>query len=120
VVEPVDPASNQVVGATWRSPLARAGYVLTSFPFVLIVVLMVVAPGFMDPLLANPPAIAGLPAGVVLLFLALVWAVLGILVARRARSTAGIALALVVFTLPASMAIMLGPAAILIIQNLAV
>jgi CHASE2 domain-containing sensor protein len=81
---------------------------------------MVVAPGFMDPLFANPPAIAGLPAGVVFLFLALVWAVLGIVVARRARSTLGIAFTLVVFTLPALFAILVGPALILIVQNLAI
>jgi hypothetical protein len=119
VVEPVDPASNQVVDATARSQLARAGYVLTSLPFVLTVALMVLASGYLDPLFANPPAIAGLPMGVVFLFIALVWAVLGVLVVWGARSTARIIGALLVFTLPASMAIILGPAVILIIQNLA-
>jgi uncharacterized membrane protein len=105
--------------ATGRSQQAMAGYVLTSMPFILIIVLAVVAPGFMDPLFAGRPAILGLPAGVVFLVLTIVWAVLGILVARKARSEAWIALAVVVFTLPALMAIMIGPALILIVQNLA-
>jgi hypothetical protein len=117
--EPMDPVSDQTVDATARSSITRAGYVLTSLPFVLAVALNVLAPGFLDPLFASPPSIAGLPAGVVFLFLTIVWAVLGILVARKARSEARIALALVVFTLPAMFAILVGPALILIIQNLA-
>jgi hypothetical protein len=120
VPNPVDPASIRLADAAERSPGARAGYALTSVPIILTVVAMVVAPGFMDPLFANPPAIGGLPAGVALLFIFLVWAVMGILVVRGARSNARVLLALAVFTLPASIAIILGPALILIIQNLAI
>jgi hypothetical protein len=109
-----------MVDATGRSHQAMVGYAVTSLPIILIVVLMVAAPGFIDPLFANPPAIAGLPAGVVFLFVSLVWAVLGILVARGARSITRVALAVAVFTMPACMAIILGPAVILIIQNLAI
>lgn len=120
VANPDDPAPFRSVATTGRSAEARIGLALTSLPFILIVVLMFLAPGFLDPLFASPPAILGLPAGVVFLFIALAWAVLGILVGRSARSNARILLAMVVFALPASMAIFLGPAAILIIQNLAV
>jgi hypothetical protein len=110
-----------MVDATVRSPAARAGYViLTSLPFILTVALMVLAPGFLDPLFANPPAIAGLPMGVVILFIALAWALFGILVAWGARSNARVIGALLVFTLPAAMVIFLGPALILILQNQAI
>jgi hypothetical protein len=119
VPRPVDPASVPLVDATAHPAEVRAGYVLTSLPFVLMVVLMVGAPGYLDPLFSNPPDIVGLPAGVVFLFFALVWAVFGILVVRGARSNARILLAFVVFALPASIAIFLGPALILIVQNLA-
>jgi hypothetical protein len=112
--------ATQMVDATVRSPMARVGFALTSFPFILLVALAVLAPGYLDPLFANPPAIAGLPLGVAWLFVAIVWAVLGILVARGVRSSARIIGALLVFTLPASMAIILGPAAILIVQNVAI
>jgi hypothetical protein len=56
VAEPMDPVPNQTVDATARSSMARAGYVLTSLPFVLAVALIVLAPRFLDPLFASPPS----------------------------------------------------------------
>jgi tight adherence protein B len=45
-----------------------SGYVVGFLPIALAGFLFVAAPGFMDPMFANPPAIAGLPAGVIILF----------------------------------------------------
>ncbi len=45
-----------------------SGYVVGFLPIGLAGFLFVAAPGFMDPMFANPPAIAGLPAGVIILF----------------------------------------------------
>jgi len=44
-----------------------SGYVVGFLPIGLAGFLFIAAPGFMDPMFANPPAIAGLPAGVVIL-----------------------------------------------------
>ena len=44
-----------------------SGYVVGFLPISLAGFLFVAAPGFMAPMFANPPAILGLPAGVVVL-----------------------------------------------------
>ena len=44
-----------------------SGYVVAFLPIGLVGVLMVIAPKFMEPMFMNPPGIAGLPAGVVIL-----------------------------------------------------
>jgi hypothetical protein len=98
--------------------LQKLGYAIASLPFVLIVVAQLLAPGFMEPIFANPPDILGLPAGVVLLFAVAIWAALAFVVIRAFRSGLGIALGLLVFTVPSIAAIHYLPATILIVQNL--
>ena len=98
--------------------LQRFGYVIASIPFVLIVVAQIVAPGFLEPIFANPPEILGLPAGIVMLFLTVIWASLAFVVIRAMPSRSGIALGLLVFTVPAIIAIVYIPATILIVLNL--
>ena len=44
-----------------------SGYVVAFLPISLAGFLFVAAPGFMEPMFANPPAIMGLPAGVIVL-----------------------------------------------------
>lgn len=44
-----------------------SGYVVAGLPIALAGFLFVVSPGFMAPMFANPPAILGLPAGVIIL-----------------------------------------------------
>jgi tight adherence protein B len=44
-----------------------SGYVVGFLPISLAGFLFVAAPGFMEPMFANPPAVLGLPAGVVVL-----------------------------------------------------
>ena len=45
-----------------------SGYVVGVLPIALAGFLFLAAPRFMDPMFANPPAIMGLPAGVIILF----------------------------------------------------
>ena len=45
-----------------------SGYVVGFLPIALAGFLFVAAPGFMEPMFANPPALMGLPAGVIILF----------------------------------------------------
>ena len=98
--------------------LQRLGYALASMPFVLVVVGQVFAPGFLEPIFANPPDILGLPAGVVMLFVAAIWASLAFVVIRENPSGLGVALGLLVFTIPAILAIIFLPSTILIVLNL--
>ena len=44
-----------------------SGYVVAGLPIGLAAFLFVAAPGFMEPMFANPPSVLGLPAGVIIL-----------------------------------------------------
>jgi hypothetical protein len=117
VLQPVEPANAPATGT--RSPLQSVAVVIASVPVPLWIVLWILAPGFMEPVFLNPPAMLGLPAGVVIIAFAGGLATLGWLVARRTRSVR-VALGAVTFlTIPALLLIMLTPALMLIIVNLA-
>jgi hypothetical protein len=118
VLQPVESAS--VSANVARSPLQRVVAGIAAAPVFLWLALWIVAPGFMDPVFANPPAMLGLPAGVVIIAFAEVLALIGWLVARRAP-TLGVALAALAFlTIPALVLIVMAPAVILSILELAV
>jgi len=118
VTKQVDPGSASLGASSGATGLQRFSYVIASLPFVSIVIVEFVAPGFMEPVFANPPDILGLPAGIVLLFVMAIWASLAFIVIRESRSGRGVGLALLVFTGPSMVAILYLPAAILIILNL--
>lgn len=89
-------------------------------PVVLWVALLLMAPGFTDPLYANPPGLLGLPAGLVLVGVALALAAVGAVVVWRSRSPMVHALAIGLLTIPALLLIGLGPSIILAVQDLSV
>jgi tight adherence protein B len=60
-----------------------SGYVVGFLPIGLAGFLFVAAPGFMDPMFANPPSIAGLPAGVIILFFGGFMMFIGFMMIRR-------------------------------------
>jgi tight adherence protein B len=60
-----------------------SGYVVGLLPIGLAGFLFVAAPGFMDPMFANPPAILGLPAGVVILIFGGFMMFIGFMLIRR-------------------------------------
>ncbi len=60
-----------------------SGYVVGFLPIGLAGFLFVAAPGFMDPMFANPPAIAGLPAGVIILLFGGIMMFIGFMGIRR-------------------------------------
>lgn len=119
VPRPVDIGAGNVVvsrsGLTVGSRIA-----LGLLPLWLIGFLGITAPGFMEPIFANPPAILGIPAGIVMVLIALAWMALGVLVLQRTATAVGALIAFLVFTAPSAFAALLMPAVILIIQNLAV
>ncbi len=117
MLQPVEPAG--VPASAPRSPLLRVVGVAASVPVILWVALWFVAPGFMEPVLINPPAVLGLPGGVVLMAFAGGMALFGWLVARRAP-TLGIGLgALTFLSIPALVLIVMAPALILFVVDAA-
>ena len=60
-----------------------SGYVVGFLPIGLAGFLFIAAPGFMDPMFANPPSIAGLPAGVVILLFGGFMMFIGFMLIRR-------------------------------------
>jgi len=100
----------------WRAPAAAR---LSSLaPFLLAVALQLFAPVYFRPMLARPPEILGIPLGVVVGALTLAWAAFGSLVVWTTHSRLAAALALGFLTIPSIFAMILGPAVILILQNL--
>lgn len=91
--------------------------VLGLLPLWLLIFFALAAPGFMDPMFANPPAIAGMPAGVFVLVVAMVLTFASLMFLRQTRSDLATVLVFLVFTIPAMALILFGPAAILLIQS---
>jgi hypothetical protein len=117
VLQPVEPTN--VPAAADRSPLQRVVVVIASVPLIAWVVMWVVAPDFIAPVFSVPPAVFGFPLGVVVITVAGGMALLGWLLSRRTRSVR-VALGAVAFlTIPALLLIVMTPALILVIVNLA-
>ena len=60
-----------------------SGYVVAGLPIGLAAFLFVAAPGFMEPMFANPPEILGLPAGVIILMIGGFMMFLGFMFIRK-------------------------------------
>lgn len=117
VLQPVEPAAPPAT--PMRSPVHRVAVVVASVPVVMLAALWIVAPGYMDTVGFNPPAVIGLPMGIVIVAFAGGMAVFGWLVARRAQ-TLGVALgALAFLTIPAFLMIVLAPVLILFLVQTA-
>lgn len=117
VLQPVEPAAAPTTPT--RSPLQRVAVVVASVPVVLLAALWVVAPGYMEPVVLNPPAVIGLPAGIVIVAFAGGMAVFGWLVARRAQTIGVVLGALAFLTIPALLMIVMAPALILFLVQAA-
>lgn len=116
VLQPVDPVPFQAPPV--RPRIQRIAVAVAAVPPVLWAVLWLVAPGFMEPILATPPAILGLPAGLVVSAFAGGMAAFGWVVARHARSRAIAVGALVFLTTPALVLIVMTPALVLWASNM--
>jgi hypothetical protein len=84
-----------------------------------LLVLTAVASNDFVVVLSRPPEVAGLPLGVVLETIAVLWTLGGLAIVWRARSPIAESLALLLFTIPATVVVGITPAAIEIMQSLA-
>jgi hypothetical protein len=91
---------------------------LSLLPLWILLILLIAFPGFMDPVGANPPEMAGLPLGIALVGVALAVMVVGVVALRRASSNRSAMLAFVSLTLPSAAVVLVAPALILIVQNM--
>jgi hypothetical protein len=98
-------------------PPSRVATALAAAPLLIWAVLSLTAPGFTEPLYANPPAIVGLPAGLCLIAMVAVLTLGGLVLVRRARSRAGVVVALACFTVPAGFLLVLAPSLVLSMLN---
>jgi hypothetical protein len=124
VIGPAHNAAIEVIHAMTRTDpprLAfdrRAGYLVACLPYVVLGILIVIAPTFLDPIFANPPSLFGLPAGIVVLALGIVWGAMAFVVIWATASRAGVFAAQLLFTMPALFTIILAAPVVLIIDRL--
>ena len=117
MLQPVEAAPTPATPV--RSPLQRAVGAIASVPLIALPAVWVLAPAFLEPVGLNPPAVLGLPMGVVLMALAGGMALVGWLIARRTWSVRVALGAVAILTIPALFLIVMTPALVLIAVNLA-
>jgi hypothetical protein len=105
-------AQRQIPGGVWRT-------VIGLLPLWILLTWAIVSPRSLDSLAANPPAIAGLPAGLLFIGIALTVMGIGFVAIRKASSMRAILLAFVGLTIPSTAVVAMSPAIILLIQVLA-
>jgi hypothetical protein len=101
----------------------RAGAVggLSVVPGLLplwILFVLLAAPGFMDPVFANPPAFAGVPGGIFLVGAALAVMAVGVVVIQRTSSNVVALVAFVCLTLPSAVVVVMAPTMLLTMASL--
>lgn len=99
--------------------MRKVTMVAATAPVWVVGFLLIAAPNYFSALLLNPPAFAGLPAGLVIAAVAVALTVLGLFVVE-AESRVVRAVGIAFFTLPAVLAFLMAPAIVLILLNLPV
>jgi len=110
----------QTSGAARRWRADSAWRTLSLIPFGEAALLAAFVRDYLPVILGKPPDILGIPFGFVLEGLILAWAALGARVIWTTRSSVMASIALLITTAPAIPILILLPAIILIMQNLAV
>ena len=109
-----------IVAAVRARPCTRRTWMLASLlPASTFILLSVVKPGFVASIFDAPVAFLGYPLGPLLILVAMGWMGLGLLALRAWRSKGGGVAALLLFTVPATLVVVLAPVAVLTIVNLA-
>jgi hypothetical protein len=87
-------------------------------PVWLFLALTALEPHFMDPMFQKPPEVLGLPLGTIMIGVSMIWAAIGAGLMRATTGEWTRLLIVLLFIIPAVLSVMLGPAVILIMQNL--
>jgi hypothetical protein len=87
-------------------------------PLWILLFFVLAAPAFTEPLFNTPPTVLGAPAGLVVIGVALALMLLGIQIMRRGSDALAVA-AFALCTVPSIVLIVFGPAAMLMVLNLA-
>lgn len=96
----------------------RPSRILALMPLWLLVIVAAFSPAFLQALDAKPPDILGVPLATVVDVAALVWMAVGLVVIWSARSRVVESIALTVFTIPATVVVVLTPVVIAVAQSL--
>ena len=103
-----------------RTPRRNAllGAFVASVTVVVAVLSVVAAPTFFKPMGYRRPELLGVPVELIFMAFAVAWGAIGGYVVGTRRSPWVLPVVLIVFTLPACLVIILGPAFVLILENL--
>ena len=101
---------------SWRAPALLR--IATLMPFALALAIPVLAGRSLGGPMYGPPEVMGVPLNVVIAAVVLGWSAFGALVVWTTGSRVAATLAYVFITLPSMFALVLGPALILVLQNL--
>ena len=113
----------QGVPMTLQSPAGltraqRTGFGLAAVPTVVAGAMSLFLPSVADVVGSKSLLIIGLPVGIVVLFLAIVWSLLALPILRITRSAIGVSATLLAFTVPSLFVILTVPGAIVIVLSL--
>ena len=86
-------------------------------PLWVLLVVSAVSKTYFDAMFAKPPEILGIPLAAVIDAIAIVWMLIGLVLIWDTRSQLIESLVLVLFTIPATLLVVLAPGVILILQN---
>ena len=101
-----------------RSPTRITRLLLALLPVWVFLARAVVVPDASEPIFANPPAMLGLPVGLVLLAFSFVLMAVGVVVTAKATSRKSAIYAIAFLTAPSTALLVLAPAIILLIVSL--
>ena len=103
-----------------RTPgTTRLGLFVGAIPlFMLMLYQWLATPTFFGSLGNRRPEFLGIPIALWIVTVALLWGAIGGYIVARSRSRWALPFGLLLFTIPACLAMLLGPALVLILQNL--
>lgn len=101
-----------------RGLTSREWIVAALLPALIVPLLLFLAPHFLDRMFHKAPTVLGLPIGAVIISLSAGWYAVGVVLIRMASWSGPRLLAFLVFVVPATLAVVLGPAMVLILENL--
>jgi hypothetical protein len=86
-------------------------------PLWVLLIVSVASRTYFDAMFAKPPDMLGIPVAAVIDAIAIAWMLIGLVLIWDTRSQLMQSLVLAVFTIPATLLIVLAPAVLVILQN---